>query len=101
MIEVFKTNVVDPNEAERLSGLLEHSFPGYKVNFDIQDCDHILRVNTFNVITDIDGILKTVAAAGYSAEVLQGDAEFDRTITLFAIYQQPKNIPPIISREKQ
>jgi hypothetical protein len=44
MIEVFKTNVKDAAEAGRLTALLRHHFPGSRINFDLHDCDRILRV---------------------------------------------------------
>lgn len=44
MIEVFKTNVNDASEAGRLTALLRYHFPGSRINFDLHDCDRILRV---------------------------------------------------------
>ncbi len=44
MIEVFKTNVDNAPEADKVLRLLAHEFPDFKVNFDLEDCDKILRV---------------------------------------------------------
>ena len=43
-IEVFKTNVYDRQDAERMVAFLSHYFPGSRINFDLHDCDKILRV---------------------------------------------------------
>ena len=44
MIEVFKTNISNGEEASRLMVEIKKAFAGYKVNFDLSDCDRILRV---------------------------------------------------------
>jgi len=44
MIEVFKTNVHAGCEAEKITGLLYRHFPDCKINFDLDDCDKILRI---------------------------------------------------------
>jgi len=44
MIEVFKTNITSIKTARRLTKEIQEHFVGYKVNFDLTDCDRILRV---------------------------------------------------------
>ena len=44
MIEVFKTNIIYPQQAERLLELIHKTFTSYKANFDLDDCDNLLRV---------------------------------------------------------
>ena len=44
MIEIFKTNVQQRSDAAVLLGILSKRFPLYKINFDLEDCDNILRV---------------------------------------------------------
>lgn len=57
MIEVFKTNVKKASQAKKLVPLLQQQLPGTKINFDLSDCDKILRVEgaTFSpaVITNV------------------------------------------------
>jgi hypothetical protein len=43
-IEVFKTNVYDRGDAERLVAMLSSNFPGTRINFDLHDCDKVLRM---------------------------------------------------------
>lgn len=44
MVEVFKTNVTEQHHAKLLLDLIHKNFQGYKANFDLDDCDNILRV---------------------------------------------------------
>ena len=43
-VEVFKTNVADPERAKWLVDQIERNFSNCKANFDLDDCDRILRV---------------------------------------------------------
>lgn len=43
-IDVFKTNVQQPQQANELLAILLVHFPGCTINFDLDDCDKILRV---------------------------------------------------------
>jgi hypothetical protein len=52
MIEVFKTDVRQAHQADTLiSELLQH-FPDSKINFDLDDCDRILRIEGLNFLAD-------------------------------------------------
>lgn len=44
MIEVFKTNVQDKHQAEMLLEKIHATFYPCSANFDLEDCDNILRV---------------------------------------------------------
>lgn len=44
MVEVFKTNVSGNHEAKEVVELLLEHFPGSRINFDLHDCDRILRI---------------------------------------------------------
>ena len=43
-IEVFKTNVSDAVIAQEVLAIIGENFAGYQANFDLNDCDNILRV---------------------------------------------------------
>jgi len=43
-IEVFKTNVTNSQLANGLIEEIHRTFNDYRVNFDLSDCDRILRV---------------------------------------------------------
>ncbi len=44
MVKVFKTTVVDELSANKIVHDLLAIFPGYLINFDLDDCDRILRI---------------------------------------------------------
>lgn len=46
MVEIFKTTVERSEEAEQIILSLLEQFPDYKINFDLEDCDKILRVES-------------------------------------------------------
>jgi hypothetical protein len=68
-IEVFKTNVADPERAKRLADQIERNFTNCKVNFDLDDCDRILRV-VFEEQIQSDLLIDLLQEAGCKAEVL-------------------------------
>ncbi len=43
-VEVFKTNVEKKSQSKMLLGVLHETFPSLKINFDLSDCDKVLRV---------------------------------------------------------
>ncbi len=50
-VEVFKTNVHDLDTATVILEELRLRFPSSKINFDLDDCDKILRVAGRNIET--------------------------------------------------
>lgn len=44
VVEIFKTNVENKNDAKKLVASIKKTFPLYQINFDLEDCDKILRV---------------------------------------------------------
>jgi len=68
MTEVFKTNVQEANDAKQIvQKLLEH-FPESKINFDLDDCDKILKVSGKKIKPlQIIAMLNT---CGYQCEIL-------------------------------
>ena len=51
MVEVFRTNVSNPQQADELIGLLHHLLPGSTINFDLEDCDRVLRIAAPEIAT--------------------------------------------------
>jgi hypothetical protein len=70
MVEVFKTSVTAADHAKQLLDQLLHAYPHYKANFDLSDCDHILRVVHADGPVFGDDIIEFVRRFGYEAEVL-------------------------------
>ncbi|MBI1769076.1 MAG: hypothetical protein HY015_03875 [Bacteroidetes bacterium] len=46
MVEVFKTNIQHKRTAEKIKVELLLLFPNCKINFDLNDCDRILRIES-------------------------------------------------------
>ena len=69
MIEIFKTNVEEMTQAKRLIDLLLGHFPGHKINFDLHDCDKILRVEGKNLIPE--KIMGLVKESGFNCKVFE------------------------------
>ncbi len=44
MIEIFKTNVQNEFDSNYIIAIIKRQYPNYKINFDLEDCDKILRV---------------------------------------------------------
>ena len=44
IVEIFKTNVEKETDTNYIIAVIKRQFPAYKVNFDLEDCDKILRV---------------------------------------------------------
>lgn len=68
MVEIFKTDVQEIIHANELLLLLQHHFPASRINFDLTDCDRILRVEGD---CDIIRIMQLVQQKGYSCSVLE------------------------------
>jgi hypothetical protein len=69
MIEVFKTNIEAKQEADKVLDLLIHALPESKVNFDLDDCDKILRIKS-DVINP-DKVIELVVSQGFVCEILE------------------------------
>ena len=68
MIEVFKTNIFKKESAKDLIHKLSECFPEYKINFDLEDCDNILRIEGIQV--QAGGVKEIVNNEGYICELL-------------------------------
>ncbi|MBI2731154.1 MAG: hypothetical protein HYX40_10445 [Sphingobacteriales bacterium] len=64
MLEIFKTNVNDKEQASAILCLLNQHLPHCQVNFDLHDCDKILRVTGDNI--PVTTIIELVTANGIS-----------------------------------
>jgi hypothetical protein len=70
MIEVFKTNVESPDQATMLIDQIHKNFADYKVNFDLHDCDKILRVKSATKSIEPQSLINFLQDFGFHAEVL-------------------------------
>jgi len=69
MVEVFKTNVQKKAQSKFLLRILSEAFPSFKINFDLADCDKVLRVEGDNMEALLIAVL--VKEHGFKCEVLE------------------------------
>lgn len=69
MLEVFKTNVQKADKANELLWILEQNFPGNRINFDLDDCDKVLRIEGKDFCSQ--KIISLVTDNGYACMLLE------------------------------
>ena len=70
MVEVFKTNVDSATQSQILLSLLCHAFPSFIFNFDLSDCDRILRVEGNTILPE--EIIEILMVHNKMCELLEG-----------------------------
>lgn len=73
MVEVFRTNVQNEALAKVLTERISALFAGYAANFDLEDRDKILRIETGRDSVDAMGIILLFKRLGLIAELLEDD----------------------------
>ena len=68
MVEAFKTNVQKKAQNKMLLCILSDAFPSCKINFDLSDCDKVLRVEGDNM--EALRIMILVKEYGFTCEIL-------------------------------
>ena len=68
MVEVFKTNVQKKAQSKMLLCILSEAFPSFKINFDLSDCDNVLRVEGDNM--EALRVMILVQESGFTCEIL-------------------------------
>ena len=69
MIEVFKTNVQNKVQAKHILISLNNVFADARINFDLLDCDKILRVEGIDE-SSIPEVIWGVNIMGFHCEIL-------------------------------
>lgn len=69
-VEVFRTNVPNQRTATMLLYGLQAQFPSCRISFDLDDCDRILRVQSFAGPPDAPAIAALLHASGYACTLL-------------------------------
>ncbi len=76
MIEVFKTDVKDRSQAVLLLAQIHQTFAHYTAQFDLDDCDRILRVHcSFGSVQSLR-LIELLNDFGFQAEVLSDEADW-------------------------
>lgn len=57
MVATFKTDVWELHEANYLVTILKGSFPNCRINFDLEDCDKVLRIEGEYFLVELVGTI--------------------------------------------
>lgn len=69
MVEIFKTNIRRKGISEEVIRILRERFPNYRVNFDLEDRDKILRVEAEYLKPS--EIMRALRNAGVACEIIR------------------------------
>jgi hypothetical protein len=69
IIEVFKTNVQKEQQAALLLAILTSQFSPLRINFDLEDCDKVLRVEGKQISSG--KIIEVLRSNGYQCQVME------------------------------
>jgi hypothetical protein len=75
MVEVFKTNISEEHQIAWIIRRLKTIFPGYRINFDLGDCDKILRVETQTGKVDSGTLINLMNRWNFQAEILSDNID--------------------------
>lgn len=70
MVEVYKTDIGNIKQSKFLIKKLKQQLRNYKFNFDLEDCDKVLRAENPHGEINNTLIISLVIEYGYSIEVL-------------------------------
>ena len=84
MIEVFKTNVESDDQAAILVEEIHRNFADYQANFDLQDCDNILRIKSATEPIEPDCLISFLKDFGFEAEILPDDNAYNNRLFFYS-----------------
>lgn len=70
MVEVYKTNVENSDNTAGLFSALQMLDEHYQINFDLEDCDRILRIKNPVGEVESEPVIETLKRFGFCAEIL-------------------------------
>ncbi|MBD3583166.1 hypothetical protein [Flavobacterium selenitireducens] len=68
MVEIFRTDVTEPAQAEAMIARLRDYAPASSITFDLEDCDKVLRVES--AILEVSAVISCMQAHGFECEIL-------------------------------
>lgn len=71
MIEVFATNIDSWSKARKVLNQIREAYPDYLANFDLEDCDKILRIETQEIKIDTKSIIRLLNEMNGEASLLK------------------------------
>ncbi|WP_343536679.1 methyltransferase type 11 [Sphingobacterium thalpophilum] len=70
-VEIFKTNVYKNKEAQQIVDTLLQFFSSYKINFDLEDEEHILRIESSQSAIETHRVIRKMLEWGYVCERIE------------------------------
>lgn len=67
-VEIFRTDVNDGSNAEKIITFFLAIYPNYKINFDLEDCENILRFETNKQKVESEEIINYMVKLGHVCE---------------------------------
>jgi len=80
MVEVYSTNVKNHKQANFLLYQLEKVFPNYEINFDLENCDNILRVESSSETIEVLQVIALLNDLGFTALVLPDTSQISKEL---------------------
>lgn len=71
MVEVFKTNVSGKRNARKIIRLLTNKWSNLAVNFDLEDCDKVLRIENKASAIEVDELIVFIQSVGVEIQALE------------------------------
>ncbi len=71
MIEVFKTNVISKRAANTILEEIGLQQPHYKCNFDLEDCDKVLRIENNSGNVDAQLVFNILEKNNFQGAILE------------------------------
>ncbi|QEC74636.1 hypothetical protein [Mucilaginibacter ginsenosidivorax] len=65
-VEIFNTNVEREKDAAAIIEHLLQHFPHYQINFDLEDCDRILRIAAKQHPINKQQVIQLLGVKGYA-----------------------------------
>jgi len=86
MVEIFKTNVKTKRQAKLVVARIHKSFVDLSANFDLDDCDKILRIKYMKEELQWSNLIKFLNDLGVQAAILPEDIDLDEQELPFKDY---------------
>ena len=90
MVEVFKTNVRTKRQAKIVVARIHKSFADLSANFDLEDCDKILRIKHLKEELQQSYLIKFLNVLGVQAAILTEDLD-QQQLTFNGIHHKRKS----------
>ncbi len=71
IVEIFRTNIQNNRDADKVIRSLLTIYPTCKINFDLEDEENILRVEAIGFGIETDRIVNYMIELGYHCEKIE------------------------------